>query len=130
MFSHSLNPGFRLQDFTDLIRASHPDLIGRCISNPSVVSIGGVHLLISFRIYSSWDKDVPCLNPDQPGGQWYQSWKGEGGLGLVVSACRAGPDILMHGLGLRLRTIDSEVAGSEAECSQAEAQLRGTTEKH
>jgi hypothetical protein len=80
---------FVTQDWTPLIFSAHPDLAGKCISNPSIVSVksSGVddHFLVSYRIYSSWDTSIPCINPDQPGGQWSQGWKGEGGLGLMVS---------------------------------------------
>ncbi len=77
-----------MQDWTSMIFQAHPRLAGTCISNPSIVSIGqqqGLYL-ISYRIYTSWDKSIPCINPDEPGGQWHQGWKGEGGLGLMVRA--------------------------------------------
>ena len=84
--THRLLSSLFSQDLTPWIKQAFPQqLADSCISNPSVVNIDEMgHLLLSFRVYSAWEKGVPCVYPDQRGGQWREHWKGEGGLGLLV----------------------------------------------
>ncbi|GAX77929.1 hypothetical protein CEUSTIGMA_g5371.t1 [Chlamydomonas eustigma] len=83
-----------IEDFTHVFQ-SQAGLQGRCLSNPSVIALdsSGSHLLVSFRMYSSWEKSVSCTQPDKPGGQWQEGWKGKGGLGLAVMR-RRGPGMV------------------------------------
>ncbi len=75
------------EDLTLLFKA-HPDLRYSCIYNPSVVQLDdesdGLLMLVSYRIFTPAEEGAECIEADRPGGQWYLSWQGHGGLGLAV----------------------------------------------